>query len=61
MDRNIFTNPENFDPGHFLSSEGLVINSEYVIPFSVGRSELQYTFTWFYCYMVLLLHGFTVT
>ena len=39
MDRNIFTNPENFDPGHFLSSEGLVINSEYVIPFSVGRSE----------------------
>ena len=41
MNKNIFPEPERFDPGHFLNSEGQVINNEYVIPFSVVRSELH--------------------
>ena len=50
MDKNIFPDPEKFDPGHFLSSEGQVINSEYVIPFSVGRSELHVVYYVFTCF-----------
>ena len=46
MDKNLFANPENFDPGHFLSSRGQVINTEYVIPFSDGRSKCVRSLHW---------------
>ncbi|XP_041052611.1 cytochrome P450 2D26-like [Carcharodon carcharias] len=37
FDENIWSTPHQFNPGHFLDSEGRFVKSEAFIPFSAGR------------------------
>ena len=45
-DPQIFPNPDKFDPEHFLGKAGAVVNSEYCIPFSLGRYNILLILNW---------------
>lgn len=37
--KEIWTNPKQFDPDNFVDAEGKTIRREYLVPFALGKSE----------------------